>query len=164
MPWIRRTVDVPAGPGIGLPQAYVRQAWEVVILIVLVGCLVSIRTREWMWLARSGALITVVAMVAAQFNTDVVARLLIQYLNDYRDPAAMVRADVRAKPYLYGIGRSLAAAEEREVIEREVRRFNEDKQTILKNEMKSALGRLELAIAASGTLLWGFADLLDRLY
>jgi hypothetical protein len=72
-------MEITDGPGIGLPRRYVRRAWLSVALLMALGALTSWILRDWTWLGRFGALVTVAAMVLATFNADLQARLLVEY-------------------------------------------------------------------------------------
>jgi hypothetical protein len=128
------------------------------------GALVSWYFRDWTWLGRFGALVTITTMVFATFNADVEARLLVQYLNDYMEPSEEIYNRVRAQPYLYGIQLPLTEEQTRELVKKEVAAFNERARATLKDELTSALRTLELWVAIVGTVTWAFADLTNKLY
>jgi hypothetical protein len=142
----------------------VRRAWLSVAILMGLGALTSWILRDWMWLGRFGALVTVAAMVLATFNADLQARLLVEYLNDYTDPSEDIYARISSKPYLYGIQQPLTDEQAREVLQREVDACNERMRATLRDEVISALRKLELGIAVVGTVTWAFADLINKLY
>jgi len=156
-------MEVTDGPGIGLPQRYVRSVWLIVTTLMILGALTSWIFHDWIWLGRFGALVTVAAMILATFNADIQARLLVEYLNDYMDPSEHICARISSKPHLYGIQQSLSEEQAREALKREVEAFNERTRATLRDEMTSALRKLELWIAIVGTLVWAFADLINKL-
>jgi hypothetical protein len=157
-------MEVTDGPGIGLPQRYVRRVWLIVATLLVLGALTSWILRDWICLGRFGALVTVAAMILATFNADIQASLLVQYLNEYMDPSEHIYARIRSKPHLYGIQQSLTEDQATEVLKREVDAFNERTRATLRDEMTSALRKLELWIAIVGTVVWAFADLINKLY
>jgi hypothetical protein len=157
-------MEVTEGPGIGLPRRYLLVAWLTVAILMSLGALASWILRDWTWLGRFGALVTVAAMVLATFNTDLQARLIVKYLNDYMDPSEDIYARMRSKPHLYGIQQPLAEEHARELLKREVDAFNERMRATLGDEMISGLRTLELWIAIIGTVTWAFADLINKLY
>ena len=103
-------------------------------------------------------------MIFATFNADIQASLLVEYLNDYMDPSENIYARISSKPYLYGIQQSLTEEQAREVLKREVDAINERARATLRDEMTSALRKLELWIAIVGTVIWAFADLINKLH
>lgn len=151
------------GPGVGLPYKYKRNAWILALLLLAGGCAISLSQADWGWLARSGALVTMAAMIAASFNTSVESKFVIEALDDAYDPSQKIYEAMREKPHLYGISRQLTETETRAIVAKERERQKATALAVLQNEMNSALKKLELQIAALGAFIWGFADLLNRI-
>ena len=152
------------GPGIGLPARFARRAWLGVAGFAVCGCVASWYARDWEWLARAGALITVVALAVASFNPSLEAKLVVGPLHDTFGPPEGLREDIRAKPHLYGISHLLTEEQAEEVLAREHDRLNTRMRTALEAEFRDALTTLQLRIGVVGTILWGFGNLLNVMW
>ena len=118
------------GPGIGLPALYKYRAWFFILIAILVGSALSIGLCDWTWLSRSGAIIVVITLITASFNTRTASKEII----DLCESTLGQIADDNQKISM---------------------------QTALQNEFIEDLKRLELQMGIAGTLLWGFADLIN---
>jgi hypothetical protein len=152
------------GPGVGLPRTFKYKVWGLVILIVFCGCMVSLFRDDWMWLARFGAIIVILTTVMASFNTYVESKVDITLLSDYIDKSEEIYQRMKDKPHLYGISRPLTEEQARELISRERDRINNVAQASLEREFSDDLKKMEWRIGSIGTLLWGFADLLNMIH
>jgi hypothetical protein len=163
MAGMHMSVRPPSGPGIGLPFRRKLLFWILLVLIVTVAAIVSYLWCDWGVLSRAGALITVLAACTATFNTRLLSAFVVSALNDYIDPSEDIYQRMRAKPYLYGVSAPLTDEQARELLEQERARHNEKLRAELEAVMGDELRRLELLIAIVGTVLWGFADLINKL-
>lgn len=117
-------------PGIGLPALYKYRAWSFILITVLIGSALSVGLCDWTWLSRSGAIIVVITLITASFNTRTASREII----DLCESALGKITDDNQKKAM---------------------------QSALQNEFIEDLKRLELQMGIAGTLLWGFADLIN---
>lgn len=120
------------GPGIGIPRKFKKCVWFYTFLLVLAGCAVSFVTKDWSWLSRFGALIVVIALFSASFNSQKAAESRFAFLENKHG---------RLKPDIA-----------------------QSAKKVLVDEFSEDLQRLELRVGALGTLLWGFADLINLFY
>ena len=100
----------------------------------------------------------------ASFNTYVESKVDITLLSDYIDKSEEIYQRMKDKPHLYGISRPLTEEQARELISRERDRINNVAQASLEREFSDDLKKMEWRIGSIGTLLWGFADLLNMIH
>ena len=155
--------ELADGPGVGLPLPYKRNAWILALLLLAGGCVISLSQTDWGWLARSGALVTIAALIAGSFNTSIESKFVIDAVDEAYDPSQEIYEAMREKPHLYGISRPLTETQTRDIVAKERDQHKAKARAVLQNEMNGALKKLELQIAALGAFTWGFADLLNKI-
>lgn len=151
------------GPGIGLPFKYARNAWILALLLLFGGGVISVSQADWTWLARSGALVSIAALIAGLFNTSIESKFVIDAVDEACDPSQELYEAMRERPHLYGISRPLTDMQTREIVAKERDHYKAKARAVLQDEMSRALKKLELQIAALGAFIWGFADLLNKI-
>jgi hypothetical protein len=100
----------------------------------------------------------------ASFNTYVESKFVIHLLDGYIDKSEEIYQSMCEKTYLYGISTPLTEEQARELISRERNRINDVAQARLEREFSDDLKKMEWRIGSIGTLLWGFADLLNKFH
>jgi hypothetical protein len=159
-------LEEPKGPGIGLPPGFKRRVWAAAIALMLLGAAVSVFWQDWSWLARTGALITVLTLFVSTFDIKSLAAFVFgPSIDEVVDVAAIrqsIHDEMHKAPHRFGIGRQLTEQQFRDVIEQERLRRRTRLRDIFEEELRADLAKLGLMLGSIGTLLWGFADLLPK--
>lgn len=124
----------PSDPGSPALRRVVRGFLAAAVLCMAAGLWLSIETTDWMWFARSGAVLTALGLVLASRKILIARADLVALLGD------MERVDGAERTVRLESFKRLQRDLDRQVME------------------KAGFGLLIV-----GTLVWGFGDLLGRL-
>jgi flagellar biosynthesis protein FliP len=143
-------------------KLYKTMACFFVILILVIGLIISLFLDSWVNLARSGAVIVVLslALEATGYIDKYVARVLNnvgQFL------PVIVMKDVMNNGYLYGLNGNETDEQLAHIAMKENSLRVNDLTRLVERQLSKSLRKTEFMLAAIGTLVWGFADLLEQL-
>ncbi len=143
------------------PRSSKIAAYLVAGTIVAAGATISWLIGDWGWLARSGALIVVLAMLMEGFGVQKFINNIVPVAKDITEE--VVRMQLRRLPHLYGVTGKETTEEFEAIAQKEHRRRLKEVRAYAEKVMLRDFRRVEFSIASVGTILWGFADLLNRL-
>lgn len=144
-----------------IPHYHKIYVYLFLFVVLALGVFLSVQDCDWTWLARFGAFLVVVAMLfeASGYSDKYVERLM---------PVAqeitmeIVELQVLRKPYLYGLNENHSVDQAKEVAEKELRKRIFEVKSNARSVLSSHIRKHEFFIASTGTLLWAFADLLNK--
>lgn len=145
-----------------IPTWHLIGGYTLAALALSLGIGLSIYLRDWMWLARFGALLVCLALMFE--ITGLPERFVGKALAIAEEMTVeTVFKQMLKRSYLYGITAETTDEQLSLIFEKEHRRrlaFTSDAMT---NAIKKKIQKHEFIIASIGTLLWAFADLLNKL-
>lgn len=145
-----------------IPILYVATAYLLVTIVLAIGVGLSIKLDDWMWLARFGAFLVCLAMMLEA--TGVLERYVNRVFGIVEGVTAeVVLMQVKRLPHLYGICSETTAKQIQEIAEKEHRRRLKYADNLMRNIIAKKVQRHEFFLASAGTLIWAFADLLNKL-
>ncbi|APV42138.1 hypothetical protein PFAS1_23470 [Pseudomonas frederiksbergensis] len=155
-------VDEVANKSFHIPTHYVVAGYLLMVVVLAIGTWLSIRLDDWTWLARFGAFLVCLAMMFQ------VTGALDRYINKVIGlvdgvTAEVVLMQVKRLPHLYGICSETKAQQIQEISEKEHRRRLTHAADVIRSSISRKVQRHEFFVASVGTLLWAFADLLNKL-
>jgi len=157
-----KAIDEIAGKAFNIPTHYVVAAYLLVTIVLAFGIGISFWLRDWMWLARFGAFLVCLAMMFE------VTGILEKYLNKVMSivegvTVEVVLMQVKRLPHLYGINSQTSDQQINEISEKEHKRRLILANDLIRSTISRKIQRHEFFVALVGTLLWAFADLLNKL-
>ena len=157
-----KPIDEIAQKTFRIPKRYVIAGYLLTAVILAIGTWLSIRLGDWMWLARFGAFLVCLAMMLEV--TGILERYVKKVFSVVEGATAeVVLMQVKRLPHLYGVFSKTTAQQIQEIAEKEHRRRLKDADDRMRNAIARNVQRHEFILASVGTLLWAFADLLNKL-
>jgi hypothetical protein len=145
-----------------VPLRYKIAVWLVVLLIIACGIYLSISSSDWNWLGRFGALIVVASLVLEA--TGLVQRFFMRVTQVVIDTMPeTVEREVKRNPHFYGLSGNETSEQLKYITGKELKRRAGELRALAEKTMNRELRKTEFWVASIGTLLWAFADLLNRL-
>ncbi len=142
-----------------VPRKYKIYAWLLTLLIITIGIYLSIIKDDWIILARAGALIVILSLSLE--STGIIQKLINKIINTTKElTREIVIMQVKRNTNLYGNSDSRTEDDINQISEKELNKRVESLQLLIEKTMYSDLRKTEFSIAALGTFLWGFADLI----
>jgi len=135
-----------------------------VILITCIGIYLSIKFDDWLWFARSGAAIVTISLLLASTNHSTWADSFVDILDTVTKSSTkdevkqIVQDSVERSFKRHNV--ELAENELAYHTSKEIGLLTQQSKEILVNLAHKKFVRFEFTIAAYGTLIWGFGDLL----
>ena len=157
-----KAIDEIAGKAFNIPTHYVVAAYLLVTIVLAFGIGISFWLRDWMWLARFGAFLVCLAMMFE------VTGILEKYVNKAMSivegiTVEVVLMQVKRLPHLYGINSQTSDQQINEISEKEHKRRLILANDVIRSTISRKIQRHEFFVALVGTLLWAFADLLNKI-
>jgi NADH:ubiquinone oxidoreductase subunit K len=115
------------------------------VIVIVLGVILSFISKDWTWFSRSGSLLVVIGIIVAA--------------NDINKSLAVLEDSKFSEQILERIKEIRPDVEENEINNRK-----EEILGLLKELMTQFYRRIELAILITGTIVWGFGDLIGTLY
>ncbi|EIX4885371.1 hypothetical protein MDT45_004245 [Vibrio vulnificus] len=145
-----------------LPKKIKIAAWVLAFAILAVGVWASFHWSDWVHFARSGAVLVVLSLSLAAFGfgNGFIDRVLF-LLKPMT--AKIVEMQSKNRPHLYGIHPRLTEKEKDDLVQKVSRERLNHVHVLMKNRMAKDVQKIEFLIAALGTLVWGFGDLVGKL-
>jgi hypothetical protein len=145
-----------------VPLRYKIPVWLVVLLIIACGIYLSISHSDWYWLSRFGALIVIASLVLEA--TGLVQRFLKRVTQIVIDTMPeIIEREVKRDPHLYGLSGKETSEQLKKITGKELKRRASEFSALAEKAMNKDMRKTEFLVASIGTLLWAFADLLNRL-
>ena len=146
-----------------VPRHYKALAWIVVIVILVVGTYLSFHHANWMWLARFGSLIAIISLLIEasgliQSYIDRVIKVSAELTFD------IVKMQVIRLPHMYGLSGDESEIEIDQIAKKEHSRRISDINFVMEKSISSDIRKTEFLIGSLGTIVWGFGDLLGKLF
>ncbi|MEK0276915.1 hypothetical protein, partial [Vibrio vulnificus] len=145
-----------------LPKKVKITAWVLAFAILAVGVWASFHWSDWVNFARSGAVLVVLSLSLAAFGF---GNGFIDRVLSVVKPMAVKIVEMQSKnrPHLYGIHSGLTQKEKDDLVQKVSRERLNQIHVLMKNRMAKDVQKIEFLIAALGTLVWGFGDLVGKL-
>lgn len=145
-----------------IPTWHLIGGYALAALTLSLGIGLSIYLHDWMWLARFGAFLVCLALM---FEITGRSEQFVKKALAIAEKATeeIVLEQMLKRSYLYGITTETTNEQLSVIFEKEHRRrlaFTSDAMT---SAIKKKIQKHEFIIASLGTLLWAFADLLNKL-
>jgi len=124
-------------------------AWGIVLILILIGISLSIYEKNWVILARVGALIVVVSLFLE--GTGIIqyfSNKIIKVLKNLIHENILLQEKINPSNL------------KEEALSLEI----EKRQTLVEKVIYDKFKKTEFSIATLGTILWGFADLVNVVY
>jgi len=145
-----------------VPIFYKIIIWTLVLLIIALGIYLSISCSDWCWLARFGALIVIVAL--ALEGTGFVQKFINQITKIVMDIMPKVaKMQIIRSSQVYGLSGNESDEEIDDIAKKELKTRVNELYNLAEKAMSNDLRETEFCVAALGTLLWAFSDLLNKL-
>ncbi len=157
-----KDIDKVAGKGFNIPKRYLAAAYLLVTVVLAFGIGISFWMRDWMWLARFGAFLVCMAMIFE------VTGILERYVKKIIGIAEGVTAEivlmqVKRRAHLYGVTSETSEMHINEISEKEHARRLIFANEVIRSVISKKIQKHEFIVASVGTMLWAFADLLNKL-
>lgn len=142
------------------PKKFRFISWAITLLAIIVGITISLFLRDWLWLARTGAVIVIISLSLEASG----------FIDRYIDKVIKITAEmapeivymqISNRPHMYGLNGSETKEQLDELTTKEAKRRIRDLRYNCEKIATKYIHRIIFAIATLGTLLWGFADLLE---
>lgn len=155
-------IDEVASKAIRIPTHYVVTAYLPILAVLAVGAWLSIHCNDWLWLARFGAFLVCLAMM---FEITGVLERYVQRVFGIVEgvTAEVVLMQVKRLPHLYGIRSEYTDQQIEDIASKEHGRRLKNLDDLMRRTLAKKVQKHEFIIASIGTLLWAFADLLNKL-
>lgn len=145
-----------------IPMWHLVGGYTLAALVLSFGIGLSIYLHDWMWLARFGAFLVCLALM---FEITGLPERFVGKALAIAEKATeeTVLKQMLKRSYLYGITSETTDEQLSVIFEKEHRRrlvFTSDAMT---NAIKKKIQKHEFIVASIGTMLWAFADLLNKL-
>lgn len=156
-----KSIDKIAQKLFRIPRRYLIILYLLVAAIISTGAALSIKYSDWLILARSGAVLIILAMACE------ITGLPERYVNRIMKlsevlSAPIILMQVNRLPHLYGVSSESSEEQISEISQKELRRRVKDASEKFHKALSAKIKWHQFAIALVGTLLWAFADLIGR--
>lgn len=157
-----RPLDEIAQKAFRIPKRYVITGYLITTAVLAIGTWLSIQLDDWMWLARFGAFLVCLAMM---FEVTGVLERYVKNIFGVVEGATVdvVLMQVKRRPHLYGVSSETTTQQIQEIAEKEQKRRLKSADDLMRNAIARKVQKHEFILASVGTLLWAFADLLNKL-
>lgn len=155
-------IDEVAHKTFRIPVQYVAAAYLPMLAVLAIGSWLSLQFNDWLWLARFGAFLVCLAMM---FEVTGVLERYVQRVFGIVEgvTAEVVLMQVKRLPHLYGICSEYTDQQIEEIAAKEHRRRLKNLDDLMRSTLAKKVQKHEFFIASVGTLIWAFADLLNKL-
>lgn len=145
-----------------IPKRHVITGYLITTAVLAIGTWLSIQLDDWMWLARFGAFLVCLAMM---FEVTGVLERYVKNIFGVVEGATVdvVLMQVNRRPHLYGVSSETTTQQIQEIAEKEQKRRLKYADDLMRNAIARKVQKHEFILASIGTLLWAFADLLNKL-
>jgi hypothetical protein len=136
--------------------------WFLAIFTLLCGVIISIQLTNWTHFARSGSVLVVLSLSLAAFGF---GNGFIDKMLTVLKPIALriVNMQSENRPYLYGINDGLTDKQRDQLVKKVTSERVNQIHMLMKNRLSKDIQKIEFTIAALGTFVWGFGDLIGKL-
>lgn len=156
-----KSIDEVANEVFKIPKGYVITVYLLVTAVLAVGVVLSIRYSDWVILARTGAVLILLAMLCE--ITGLPERFISRVMTAAESiTSPIVLMQVKRLPYLYGVASGASEDQIAEITQKELRRRIKDAKEAFHKALAVKIKKHQFGIASLGTLLWAFADLLNK--
>lgn len=132
------------------------------LLVLICGMYISVSVSDWTWLGRFGALIVIASLVLEA--TGLIDRYLSKIFNIVTEiMPEIVEMQVKRLPHLYGLTGNETPEQIKEIAQKEFKRRITDTKALAEKAISRDMRKLEFLVASIGTLIWAFADLLNKI-
>jgi len=157
----KESLDEVARKAFKIPTNYVVTVYLLVTAVVSIGVVLSIKYSDWLILARSGAVLILLAMACE------ITGLPEKYVNRIMKlvesvMAPVVLMQINRLPHVYGADSATNEEKIAEISEKELRRRVKDASDKFQKVLSARIKWHQFLIASLGTLLWAFADLIGK--
>jgi hypothetical protein len=143
-----------------VPRLFKFLVWAIAIFILFIGIVSSFYWDTWMCFARAGAVIVILAL--ALEASGYIDRYVSKLLEVVREVSpSLVVSQVLNNKYLYGLKGNETDEQLADIVVKENARRLNYVAGIMEGRLYKELRKTEFKIAALGTFLWGFADLVE---
>lgn len=143
-----------------VPRLFQFLVWVIAIFILFVGIVSSFYWDTWMCFARAGAVIVILALaLEASGYVDRYVSKLLGVVGEI-SPTIVV-SQVLNNKHLYGLKGNETDEQLADIVVKENARRLNYVAGVMEGRLYKDLRKTEFKIAALGTLLWGFADLVE---
>lgn len=137
-------------------------AYLLVTFVLAFGIGLSLWTRDWTWLARFGAFLVCMAMIFEV--TGILEKYVKKIIGIAGDvTAGVVLMQVKRRAHLYGVTSQTSELHINEISEKEHARRLIFANEAIHSAISKKIRKHEFVMASVGTMLWAFADLLNKL-
>lgn len=145
-----------------IPTWHLIGGYSLAALALSLGICLSIYLHDWMWLARFGAFLVCLALM---FEITGLPERFVGKALAIAEEATVetVFKQMLKHSYLYGITEETTDEQLSIIFDKEHRRRLAFTSNAMTNAIKKKIQKHEFIIASIGTLLWAFADLLNKL-
>ncbi|WP_395602209.1 hypothetical protein AB4P97_05820 [Pseudomonas sp. A1230] len=156
-----RSNTKPAKKLFKIPTHYLASGYLLTVLILALGISLSLYLNDWMWLGRFGAFLVCLALMFE------VTGLPEKFVNKAVEMAEEITIEtvfhqMMKHNYLYGISPETTDEQLAVIFDREHRRRLILTSDLMINTIKQKIQKHEFFVASVGTILWAFADLLNK--
>lgn len=157
-----RSIDEVANKAFQIPTLYVVAGYLLMVVVLAVGTWLSMWLDDWTWLARFGAFLVCLALM---FEVTGLPESFASKVIAITEEATVetVFRQVMKHPYLYGVSPDTSDEQLANIFDREHRRRLMLTKDVMLGTIRKKIQRHEFCVATLGTLLWAFADLLNKL-
>lgn len=146
-----------------IPRLYFLITWLTVFIILLVGGFLSYASEDWMWFARFGALIVIVSLL---IEASGVVQKYIDKIICFSAALTeeIVKMQVLRQPHMYGLTGNESEDEIDQITKKEHAQRMTNINLVLERKISSDVRRMQFLIGFVGTIVWGFGDLMGKLF
>lgn len=156
------TLDEAAQKALKIPRRYIVAVYLLVASVISTSVTLSINYSDWLILARSGSVLILLAMACE--ITGLTERYISRVMSLTESLISpIVLMQVNRSPHLYGASSVTIEEQISDISQKELRRRVKDASDKFHKVLSAKVKWHQFVIASIGTLLWAFADLLNKL-